>query len=404
MIIIQKSGEKQIRLTADEKLLIDQLLFQPESTRMSLSQALDVSPAWITKIIKPLMARNLLEESGDAEKSGGRRAKLLCLSPEVGSILGLDLGNDSLKLGLSDLNARDLRFSSISLNGQHLSIKQDQFFQETIQDFLKSSGKLANEIRAVSLSLSDPVGISETGMSRFLTGENPILEVIKRQFPDALILADRDVNLMSLGELSFGQGKDAPNFIFLKLGNTISAGIVAKGRLYNGASGSAGDIGHIIVDDDGPACICGQQGCLVAITGGQAIANQAMRLAASGQSPILSSRFISAGKNLSAIDVGEAASQGDLAAIKLIDQCGEHIGQVLSVLVRFFNPNLVFVGGGVSRIGHRLINTIRQVVLREASPAATRDLQITYSKLGDQAGVLGAIKLAQSELFVERSE
>ncbi len=106
-----------------------------------------------------------------------------------------------------------------------------------------------------------------------------------------------------------------------------------------------------------------------------------------------------AGGLLTAEDVGAAAVQGDLAALELVDRSGRYVGEMLTTLVYFFNPDLILVGGGVSRIGNRFLNAIRQTVLAKASPLATRALQIEYSELGREAGVLGALTLAQQSIF-----
>lgn len=405
MKIIQSAKANRIRLTVDEKLLIDRLLTSQSATKIGLSAALSVSPAWITKTIKPLMSRNLVTEFGEAEKSGGRRAKILGINPDVGYILGLDLGGDSIKLGLSDLNVRDFSYKNIFLKDEKRSKNRDKNFMERIHNTLQDFGLAPGKLRAIGICLSDPVGFSEDvddlKPPQFAAGERAVIHHLIKQFPKTLILADRDVRMMTLGEQTFGKGQDVENFIYLKIGNTISAGLVCHGRVYQGASRCEGDIGHIIVEEDGLECYCGKRGCLVTVVGGRAIASQARDLALSGQSPLLFARLDQVGHPLSAIDVAEAASQGERAALKLIDRCGEYVGKVLTEMVQLFNPASVFIGGGISKIGHRFLNSMRQVVLSQANPMATRDLRIEYSQLGERAGVLGAIKMAQHELFVE---
>ncbi len=405
MKIIQAAVEHRIQLTPDEHLIISQLLDNQNSTRIALAEALKVSPAWVTKTIKPLIARQVVEELGDAEKSGGRRAKRLGISSKRGAILGLAIGEKTIQLGLSNLNAWNFEFRTSQLVTHTDPHDQAGDLLLKILTFVQDCGMEKQSIQAVGLGFTDPDTATGglAGNTGFASGprERLLNNLIEEQFPKALILADRDVNLMALGELTYGKGRNVPHLIFLKLGNHISASIVCQGQVFRGASGTAGEISHFIVEEKGPECSCGKQGCLVALAGGRAIACQAKLLATSGASPILSEQLNQNGGHLSAVDVGDAASQGDLAAVQLVDQCGKYVGKVLADLVRFYNPDSVFIGGGVSRIGHRLLNSIRQVVLQEVNPLATRDLQIDYSQLGDQAAVMGAIKLAQGELFVE---
>ncbi|MFW5713951.1 MAG: ROK family protein [Brevefilum sp.] len=406
MKIIQSANEQKLILTSDEKTLIHQLLLSQTNTRKSLSEALGVSPAWITKTVKPLISQNLVGELGETENSGGRRAKLLGFSPDAGNVLGLDLGMNSIKIGLSDLNIQDVIIEEIPF--EHQSEQCGSVVLDRIRSYLQGSGVILDKIRGIGICYPGPVDLLEenekTDRSQREMYENFIIPALLEQFPEASIMADRDVCLMALGEKTFGKGQELQNFIYLNIGNRISAGIVCRGQIHRGNSGYAGEIGHIVVEEDGPLCHCGKSGCLEALAGGRAIGDQANQLAESGKSVLLSELSMQKGKDLSAIDVAEAASRGDISALDLIDRSGEYVGKVLTDLVSFFNPEFVFIGGGVSKIGHRFLKKIHQVVLREANPMTTRDLRIEYSRMSERAGVFGALKMAQCALFIERAQ
>jgi predicted NBD/HSP70 family sugar kinase len=202
-----------------------------------------------------------------------------------------------------------------------------------------------------------------------------------------------------LGELKAGVGQDKENFIFVKIGTGIGAGIVSNKQIYRGSSGCAGDIGHICADQQGPVCKCGNTGCLEAVAAGPAIAANAMKFAASGKSPLLAKLMEARNGVLTAEDVGRAAADGDPSSFEIIRNSGLMIGEVLASLVNFFNPQIIVLGGGVSNIGYQLLSSIRQAVLHRSLPLATRDLHIVYSDLGVQAGVIGAINLALETIF-----
>lgn len=405
MHIVQSVKANRIQLTTDEISLIDRLLTSQSTTRIGLSDELGVSPAWITKTIKPLMSRNLVTEFGEAKKSGGCRAKILGINPEVEYILGLDLGGDLIKVGFSDLNVREFSFKNISMEDLKTSKNRDRSFMEKTHSLLQDHGLTQGKLRAIGLCLTGPVshseGVGDVKPPQFSPSDSAIIHSFIEQFPETLILADRDARMMALGEQAFGKGQDVDNFVFLTIGNKISAGLVFDGRLYQGASGCAGDIGHIIVEKDGLECYYGKRGCLVTVVGERAITSLMKELALSGQSPLLFAKLDQVGNPLSTLDLVETASQGEIGALKLINRCGEYIAKVLTDMVQLFNPDSVIVGGGITKMGHRFLNSMRQVVLSQANPMATRDLRIESSQLGERAGVLGAIKMAQHELFVE---
>jgi glucokinase-like ROK family protein len=218
-------------------------------------------------------------------------------------------------------------------------------------------------------------------------------------FPSAFIAVDNDVNIMALGELKSGAGMGQEDFIFVKIGTGIGAGIVCNSQIHRGHNGSAGDIGHICADHHGPICRCGNVGCLEALAAGPAIADRATEAAQNGSSPILAQKLAANGV-LRSEDVAAAAREGDRVAIEIVQTSGHYIGDVLAGLVNFFNPSMILVGGGVSNIGNQLLASIRQAVLRRSTALATRELIVSYSPMSGEAGVTGAIHLALEHLFV----
>jgi glucokinase-like ROK family protein len=212
------------------------------------------------------------------------------------------------------------------------------------------------------------------------------------------VLVDNDVNIMALGEKHAGLARSVDDFLFVKLGTGIGCGIVVGGEVYRGVSGSAGDIGHIRVDDAGPICMCGNTGCLEAFCGGAALARDALAAARSGNSDELAG-MLARGGTLTAADVASAAAAGDPAAVGLVRDSGRRVGGVLAGLVSFFNPGLVVIGGGMAGLGHPLLAEIRGVVYRRSLPLATGNMPIVLSELGGEAGVVGAARLISDRVF-----
>jgi glucokinase-like ROK family protein len=206
------------------------------------------------------------------------------------------------------------------------------------------------------------------------------------------VLLDNDVNIMALGERHAGVAQGAEDFLFVKVGTGIGCGIVIGGQVYRGMSGSAGDIGHIRVEEDGVTCACGSNGCLEAYFGGTALARIATAAARTHRSPVLAER-LEALRRLTAVDVGIAAAAGDPVSVEIIREGGRRLGHVLAGLVSFINPGLIVIGGGVAGLGHVLLAEVRSVVYRQSLPLATGNLPIVMSELGDLAGVIGAARL-----------
>ena len=188
-------------------------------------------------------------------------------------------------------------------------------------------------------------------------------------------LVDNDVNIMALGE-HWSHWREHAFLMFVKVGTGIGCGIVASGHVHRGADGAAGDIGHIhIPDHDDVVCRCGNVGCLEAIAGGGAMA---ARLAQRG----LGTR--------TSRDVVDQMLAGQPDAVLEVRQAGHVIGGVLAACVNVLNPEVIIIGGDVADAGEPLLAGIREVVYKRSLPLATGHLQIAISKLGDEAGIIGA--------------
>jgi glucokinase len=217
----------------------------------------------------------------------------------------------------------------------------------------------------------------------------PVVQILK----DALgvrVILENDADAAALGEHAFGAGRDFRNMIFITVSSGIGGGIIVDGRIYRGATGAAGEVGHMVLDEAGPACGCGQRGCLEALASGTAIAARAAALAAEGASPLLA-RLARESAPLTAEAVQRAALEGDAVAQRVIGEAGHYLGLGLVNLVHVLNPNGIVIGGGVSHMGDLILEPAREVVRQRCFPLSQEGLRIVAGVLGDRAGALGAI-------------
>ena len=209
---------------------------------------------------------------------------------------------------------------------------------------------------------------------------------------------DNDANVAALGELNYGAAQNARDFIYLAIGTGIGGGIYINGNPLTGAHHAAGEIGHMVLDPQGPACSCGSRGCLEALASGWAILrNTKQALEKEPQSLLL--ELIN--HDLTRLDVkaiAQAVAQGDRTATAIIDTALTWLGIGVSNVVNIFNPSLVVLGGGVSLMGDRMLTAVQEAVQQWAMPVQRDSVRIVLSQLGDLAGVYGAVILAQNAL------
>jgi glucokinase len=206
------------------------------------------------------------------------------------------------------------------------------------------------------------------------------------------VYVDNDVNLAALAELRVGAARGARFVVMLTLGTGIGGAIVIDGRLYRGADGAAGELGHVTVDADGPPCACGNRGCLEAVVSGSALGRAGARFAAANPGSAVARATPVTGEHVS-----ELALAGDPDARTVVESMGELLGAGLVGIVNTFNPEVVVIGGGASRLGELLLEPARRVVAARALRPSRDTVRIVPAALGPEAGLIGAALFARDE-------
>ncbi len=203
-----------------------------------------------------------------------------------------------------------------------------------------------------------------------------------------------DANAAALGEYHLGAGRGVDNLIYLTIGTGIGGAIIIDGKLYTGACGSAGEIGHMTMEVNGPRCDCGNVGCLETLASGRAIAREAKKRLSSGGRSSLTEAVAGKIEDITAKEIAAAAQQGDVLANDVIKHAATYLGVGMVNLVNIFNPEVIIVGGGVASMGDLLLGPVRQVVRERAFPVSAAAVRIVTTELGNDAGLLGAAHFA----------
>ena len=198
-----------------------------------------------------------------------------------------------------------------------------------------------------------------------------------------------DASAAALGEHRFGAGRGTNNMVYITVSTGIGGGIIIDGKLYLGASGCAGEIGHITIEPNGPRCNCGNRGCLEVLASGKAVAREAQRRLAQGAKSIILEIAEGELENITSRTVSMAARRGDALALEIISRAAYYLGIGLANLVNIFNPEVVVVGGGMAQVGNMFLEPARKVVGERAFPLPAQAVRIVRSELGDNAGVVG---------------
>ncbi|MEW6033911.1 MAG: ROK family protein [Chloroflexota bacterium] len=265
------------------------------------------------------------------------------------------------------------------------------------------SAKVQPTAAAVAVAgVTDVVkGIVTTSPNLPLWRDVPLKTLLEQRLGLETFLLN-DARAAALGEHRVGAGRGASNMVFITVSTGIGGGIIIGGQLYQGTCGAAGEIGHMVIDVNGPRCGCGNKGCLEALASGTAIAREATERLAHG---IRSSipQYAGGSGDITAQAVAAAAGHGDRLAQGVISRAARYLGVGLANLINIFNPEVVVVGGGVAKMGEMLLKPARRVMRQKAFKLPASVVRIVPAQLGAEAGVIGAAMYALECRSVRRA-
>lgn len=318
--------------------------------------------------------------------------------------IGVDVGGTKIAAAGVDGqgNIRGRVHSPTDVSGPEMTIRS---IAEAIEAAVAASGASRSEITAIGLGLPgkvDPekgVGILSVNLG---WRDVPVKSMLEKRLSIPCFM-ENDVKVAALGESRYGAGKGLRNMVYLTIGTGIAAGVIIEGKIYRGSTGMAGEIGHAIIERNGPRCKCGTRGCLEAVAAGPAIAALASSAIEAGSETSLRDMAKANKGPVTAEMVCKAAMQGNPVAREIFEEIGSYIGLGVHMLIMLYDPELVVLGGGVTGAGDLLLNPIRRELKRLAtwSYVAKEMLKpemVRLTALGTDVGILGAAALAEQEI------
>lgn len=368
------------------------------TSRTELAARSGLSKATVSEVVGALLEREYVREVGKLQPGRGRSRVLLEFDPLVRLVLGAHLGDDRCTVALADLNARPVDQAVRPIAGT----TPDAFLAALCACVEELHARARAPILGLGVGVpgsTDPDGRRVTVSVPLGWRDVPIADLLEVRLGLPVLAANR-AKVAALGEVWQGAHDEIADLVYVFIGNGIVAGIVADGELFFGSAGGAGELGHVTILPDGPACGCGNQGCLHSLASEPAIVRLARAKARQAEPPSLLADL--AGGQLGQVTLDlvlAAAEQGDAGARETLAEAGVYLGLAIANLVNPINPRRVVIGGPVARAGDLLLEPLRREVRRRALWDALDGLTIVRSTLGDDAGTIGA-----AALFPQRHE
>lgn len=309
-------------------------------------------------------------------------------------VVGVDLGGTKISTALSDLEGKIINQTTIPTDAHEGEVPVLNRIINSIEKVVNDSAVSYEDIKGIGIGSPGPLdakqGIIITTPNLPFKNFN-LVKPISEKFGVPVFL-DNDANVAAIGEFMFGAGKGAENIVFFTVSTGVGGGAILNGKVYRGHTSNALEIGHITVAPHGPRCNCGNVGCVEATSSGTAIAKRAHEALSTKVETSLRKY-----ENVTSYEVFVEAAAGDPVAKDIIDDAMNYLGIAVANAVSIFDPEYVIIGGGVSKAGDVVFDTVRKVVNKRCFKSMAESVKIVPAGLGTDAGLIGAVALALLE-------
>ncbi|PAB59076.1 ROK family protein [Anaeromicrobium sediminis] len=309
-------------------------------------------------------------------------------------VIGIDLGGTKISGAIADFNGHIISKYTLptkAQEGEHAVLDR---IISVVEKIIEES-KVEKE-KIISIGIGSP-GPLDPREGKIITTPNlpfkdfNIVKPLMDRFNMPVFL-DNDANVAAIGEYTFGAGKGTNNMVFITVSTGIGGGAVLNGKIYRGNTYNALEIGHMTLKKDGPLCNCGNYGCAEALASGTAIGKGAIRELERNSNSSLENY-----EKITSYEVFEEAKKGDKVALNVLNRALSYLGICVANVITSFDPEMVIIGGGVSKGGHMVFEKVNEVVKERCFEAMYNSVRIVPAALGTDAGVKGAVALAIME-------
>lgn len=403
-------GNQKIVADINKRLVLRAISEYPGVSRIQLAEMTGLTSAAITGIVKALLHEKLIVESADKatdhhELTGrGRRPIGLQINPIFGYTIGLELTDKRITGILMDFAGRTLFSETFKVK---MKTDRKEFLTllfSAINCLIEKAGMKRDRLQCICVA---PHGILDRhkGISVMFPSvedwENvPLEDILAEEFAVPVIIETR-MYVATLMELTQGVGRDTKDFIYFNAGPGVAfaIGIVSDGKILRGVSDLAGQIGHLVVVDDGDMCYCGSRGCLATVASPEAIARQACSLLAAGIESSIGRKNYDGIEEVTFECVVRAAKDGDKVALSLLEQAGEMLGKGLSYVINLLNPSVAILAGEFVQAGDIILPAIERAVRTRTVAKVFQNVHFKASALPTDAVAIGAALLARGRFF-----
>ena len=350
-----------------------------------------------TKFLNELIADGSVIETGYANSTGGRRAQMYSLNPQLNYIVAVAMDQMITNIGILDMHNNfigGIEKIELPLHNNHGALEQ---LKDALTRVIDGSGIPKSKIVGIGIGMPGFVDVKKGINHSFLitAGQDSIVKYIQSEL-DLPVLIDNDSSVIGLVELRLGAGRNHKNVMVINIGWGVGLGLILNGELFRGNNGFAGEFSHIPVFRNNKICSCGKTGCLETETSLLVLIEKAIAGSKNGRMSVLNNlSFEHVEESCKAII--DAASRGDTFAVELISEAGYNLGLGIAILITLLNPELIVLSGRGAAAGRLWLAPIQQAINEHCIPKIAENTQIIISSMENNADLLGAAALVMEK-------
>ncbi|MDD3840480.1 MAG: ROK family transcriptional regulator [Clostridia bacterium] len=395
-----KTGNNKFLKKYNQAQILNMIRVHEEISRSGLSKVTGLSPTAIGGIVSELIEKEYIHEVGTGQSKGGRRPMLLKLRPDSYYSIGVDIAVDYINIVLIDSTGQ-LKYK------EALSMRNPVVFDDVVQKLyelvlqMMEMYKLKQE-RLLGLGISVP-GLIDAQTDKVMLAPNlgwedvDLKSRIHEMFWGVPIYVENESRASAIYESWIGACQNIKNFVCINIESGIGAGIFAGGKLYKGVCGSAGEIGHITVDENGPKCGCGNYGCLETLASMKSMVEKAKRMVRQGSSTLLNN--VEDVEDITIDMLVEAARNHDQIAMNILTESARYLGIAISYIINTLNPSKIVLGKEFVKYSDLVMDQIKGVASRKSLSFPANKVEIVASEIGRGSSAIGAAIIPLKLLF-----
>ncbi len=361
------------------------------ASRSDISRTTGLSRSTVSTLVCQLLEDAVLvelPERASAATSGGRPATLLQLNPAAGGAIGVHLAHDHVRVAVADLAGDVLVEAVRELDVDHRPDDALAFAGQSALSLLAEAGLRRESLIGLGVAMSAPVGSAAPSLGAPILPDWSHVDVAAAlgELTGLPVAVGNDANLGAIAERRYGAGQGVDDFVYVMLSDGVGAGLVLGGRVYEGATGGAGELGHVSVVPDGLVCRCGHRGCLETVAGARALTNAVA---------------LSHGPGMTTSELARLAAGGDAGARRVFTDAGRAVGRALSGVCTVLDPAMVIVGGKAVASSESLLAGVAEALEQSVTPLRSGGIPVRAGALAERAEVLGSVALVTQQMLLD---